>query len=119
VDIRPIRNDADHEAAVREIDRLWGAADGTPDGDALDVLITLVDAYENEHFVLPSVDPVEIVKEVMANRGYTQADLGKIFGSRSRASDLLAGRRSLSLEQIRRLHREWKIPADALIGEAA
>ncbi|HEY3951207.1 helix-turn-helix domain-containing protein [Phenylobacterium sp.] len=119
MDIRPIRTEADHDAAVREIERLWGAAEGTPEGDALDVLITLVDAYETEHFKLPAVSPVEIVKQVMAERGYTQVDLGKVFGSRSRASDLLSGRRGLSLEQIRRLHAAWKIPAEALIGEAA
>ena len=119
MDIRPIGADAEYDAAVRKIERLWGAAGHTAEGAALDLLIDLVDAYETEHFKLPAVSPIEIVKQVMAERGYTQADLGKVFGSRSRASDLLSGRRGLSLEQIRRLHAAWKIPAEALIGEAA
>jgi HTH-type transcriptional regulator/antitoxin HigA len=119
MDIRPIRTEADYDAAVREVERLWGAPEGTPQGDALEVLITLIDSYEIEHFAMPPVSAIELLKEFMANRGLTQADLGRVLGSRSRASDLLAGRRKLSLDHIRRLHQAWRVPAEALLVDAA
>lgn len=117
MDIRPIRTDEDHEAALREISRLWGAPVGSPEGDRLDVLITLVDAYESERWPIPKSTPLEVLKFMMEQNDRTQADLGKLLGSRSRASEILNGKRELTLDQIRLLAREWKIPAAALIGE--
>ena len=114
-DIKPIRTDADHTAALREIEALWGAQQGTPDGDRLDVLIELVHGYEEKQFAFPKVEPVALVKAVMAERGLVQKDLAKVLASPSRASEFLAGKRGLSVEHIRSLRQAWGIPADALI----
>lgn len=116
MEIRPIQTDADHTEALREIERLWGAASGTPDGDKLDVLATLVERYEEQHFPMPDADPVEVIVQVMADRGYTRGDFAAVLGSQSRATEILARRRTLSVEHIRRVHRSWRIPAELLIG---
>lgn len=116
--IRPIRNDDDHAAALAEIERLWGAAPGTPESDALDVLATLVDRYEDERFLLPDADPVAVIEAYMANNDLSRKDLARVLGSESRASELLGHRRGLSVEHIRRIHSAWKIPAELLIGES-
>jgi HTH-type transcriptional regulator / antitoxin HigA len=116
--IRPIRTDADHAVALREIERLWGAEPGTPEGDALDVLATLVDRYEDERFTLPEADPVKVIEAYMANNGLSRKDLAEVLGSQSRATEVLAHRRALSIEHIRRIHGAWKIPAELLIGES-
>ncbi len=115
MDIRPIRSADDHEAALREIDRLWGAPSGTPDGDKLDVLATLVERFEEREHPFEQPSPVEMIKFVMEQNGYGQADLAKLLGSRSRASEVLSGKRKLTLEQIRLLHSHWRIPLNSLI----
>lgn len=117
MEIRPIRTDADHEAALREIDRLWGSAPGTDDGDRLDVLATLVERYEETRWPIPRSTPREVLKFMMEQNDRSQTDLANLLGSRSRASEILSGKRELSLDQIRLLAREWHIPAASLIGE--
>lgn len=117
MDIRPIRNDADHEAALREIEALWGAPQDTADGDRLDVLITLANAYEDKRWPISKADPIGFLKFMMEQQDRTQADLARLLNSRSRASEILNGKRELTLDQIRLLVREWRIPAAALIGE--
>lgn len=119
MDIRPLRTPQDHEAALREIDRLWGALPDTDDGDRLDVMAVLVERYEDAHYPMPRVEPVDVLRFVMEQNGRTQADLADLFGSRSRASEVLNGKRALTLEQIRSLQRHWHIPAGALIGNMA
>jgi HTH-type transcriptional regulator / antitoxin HigA len=117
MDIRPIRNDADLSAALARIDQQWGAEPGTEAGDTLEVLAILVEAYETAHF--PTThrgDAVDTLKFLMDENDRTQADLAELLGSRSRASEILNRRRSLTLDQIRLLHRRWGIPAGALIG---
>lgn len=118
MEIRPIRNDEDHAVALREIERLWGAEPGTPEGDALDVLATLVDRYEDERFPLPEADPVEVIEAYMENNDLSRKDLAEVLGSQSRATEILTHRRSLSIEHIRRLHHAWNIPAELLIAES-
>ncbi|WP_371425275.1 type II toxin-antitoxin system HigA family antitoxin [Tardiphaga sp.] len=116
MDIRPIRNDDDHMAALREIERLWGAATGTDDGDKLDVLATLVEKYEETRW--PSVDaadPVDLLTYAIDELGHTQAELAELLGSRSRASELLNRRRPLTVEMIYKISEAWKIPADLLV----
>ena len=111
MDIRPIRNDKDHRFALAEIDRLWGAAHGTPEGDQLDILVTLVEAYEEEHWPLKSrrrFDPVDVLRYAIDELGHTQAELARIIGSRSRASEVLARRRPLTLEMIQKITGNWK-----------
>lgn len=115
MDISPIRNAADHDSALREIERLWDAADGTPDGDKLDILVTLVEAYERQRWPIQASDPVEIIKFIMEQRDATQADLAALLGSASRASEILRRRRPLTLQMIWRLHEAWGIPAELLI----
>jgi HTH-type transcriptional regulator/antitoxin HigA len=120
MDVRPIRTRADHVAALRDIDTLWGSPQGTEDGDRLDVLIALVEAYEARTWPESELaaDPISIIRYVMSENDYTQKDLAEVLGSKSRASELLSGRRDLTLDHIRRLSRAWHVPAGALIGES-
>src|SRR5574341_239939 len=113
--LKPIRTDADHEAALAEVERLWGARAGTPEGDRLDILATLVDAYENEHYPMDSPDPIEAIKFRMEQEGLTRKDLEGILGTRTRVAEVLNRRRGLSINMIRRLHEKLGISAEVLI----
>ena len=117
MEIRPIRNQADYEAAVGEIERLWDAVPGTDDGDKLDILATLVEKYENERWPIDTsrVDPIDMLNYLIEDGGHTQAELSELLGSRSRASEILNRRRALTVEMIHKLNTEWKIPAELLI----
>jgi HTH-type transcriptional regulator/antitoxin HigA len=114
-ELKPIRNDADHAAAMAEVARLWGAKSGTADGDRLDVLVTLIDAYEAKHHALDAPDPVEAIKFRMEQQGLTRRDLEGVIGSRTRIAEVLNRRRGLSIDMIRRLHERLGIPAEVLI----
>ena len=100
MEIRPIRNEKDHAKAVRMIEKLWGAPVGSREGDKLDVLATLVDAYESKHFSLSRLDPVDTIKVHMEMTERTQSDLAELLGSKSRASEILNRKRALNLEQV-------------------
>jgi HTH-type transcriptional regulator/antitoxin HigA len=113
--IGPIRDDAAHRAALKEIDRLWGARKGTPDGDRLDVLMTLADLYERSRWPDEDLDPVEAIKARMENSGRSRKDFEKIVGSSGRASEVLNRKRHLTLAMIWKLVREWKMPAEVLV----
>jgi HTH-type transcriptional regulator/antitoxin HigA len=115
--IQPIRTDADHAAALRRIDELMDAAPGTPAADELDVLATLVEAYEDRHFPVADPDPLAAIQFRMEQLGLTRKDLEPLLGSRGRVSEVLNGRRALSLQMIRRLHRELGIPLESLVSE--
>ncbi len=115
MDIRPIHTQEDHAAALGMIERLWGSPAGTPEGDKLDILATLVDAYEREHFPLENLDPIDTIKAHMAMNGYSNADLADVIGSRSRTSELLNRRRALNLQQVHRIVDAWNIPAELLV----
>ena len=115
MNIRPITTDEDHAAALRELERLWGAKPDTEDGDRLDLLATLVEHYEERRYPLTDSDPVDTIKVHMEMTGRTQGDLSGLLGSASRASELLNRKRALTMEMVHLLHKEWKIPADALI----
>jgi len=117
MDIQPIRTDADHQAALREISALMEAEPNTPEGDRLDILATMVERYEQKRWPIPKATPLEVLRFMMEQNDRTQADLSRLLGSRSRASEILNGKRELTLEQIRLLAREWHIPAGALVGE--
>jgi HTH-type transcriptional regulator/antitoxin HigA len=116
MNIRPIRNDEDHRAAIETIDRLWGAKVGSPDGDALDVLATLADAYETARWPVAALDPVDTIKAHMEATGRNQADLAEVIGSRSRASEIIARKRPLTIGMVRNLASEWHLPAALLIA---
>jgi HTH-type transcriptional regulator/antitoxin HigA len=117
--IKPIRTEEDHKEALAEIERLWNAAPGTPDGDRFDVLATLVDAYEREHTPILPPDPVEAIKFRLEQQGQTRKALEPILGTRARVSEVLNGNRTLSLAMIRALNRELQIPLDVLVAERA
>jgi HTH-type transcriptional regulator/antitoxin HigA len=118
MEINPIRTDADHRRAMAEIDRLWGAREGTPEGDRLDVLATLVDAYEEKRWPAADMDPVEAIEAAMAHEGRTRADLAALIGQ-SRATEVLKRRRALTLPMIRKIAAAWHVPEQVLIREYA
>jgi HTH-type transcriptional regulator/antitoxin HigA len=119
MDVRPIRTKEDHAAALAAIDELWGAEPDTEAGDRLDVLLALVENYEDRVYPAPrGVDPIDALLFLMSENDRTQKDLAELFGSRSRASEVLNHRRPLTLDQIRLLHTKWGVPAECLLGEA-
>jgi HTH-type transcriptional regulator / antitoxin HigA len=114
-ELKPIRTKADYEKALSEFERLWGAKSGTREGDRLDVLATLIDAYEAEHFPMDPPDPIEAVKFRMEQQGLSRKDLEPLIGTRTRVAEVLNRKRSLSIGMIRRLHKHLGISADVLI----
>lgn len=118
MNIRPIKSEADYDAALAEIERLWGAEPNTAKGDKLDVLLMLVDAYEKEHYPIDPPDPVEAIKFRMEQMGLTRKDLETYIGSRGRVSEVLNHKRELSLKMIRQLHHNLNIPLESLIGRS-
>lgn len=117
--IKPIKTEADYETALAEIEKLWGAKESSPKGDRLDVLITLVEAYEREHHAIDPPDPIEAIRFRMDQMDLTRKDLEPLIGSRARVSEVLNGKRDLSLSMIRRLHKALKIPLENLVGKVA
>lgn len=114
-DVKPIHSEQDYEAALAEIDSLWGAKLGTPNGDRLDVLATLVESYEDKHFPIDLPSPIDAIKARLDQLGLQRKDLEGILGGRSRVSEVLSGQRALSLSMIRRLVADLGIPAEVLV----
>jgi HTH-type transcriptional regulator / antitoxin HigA len=118
MDIRPIRTNKDHRAALAEIDACWGAPEGSEEGDRLDVLVALVESYEAKRWPIEShkrFDPIEVLHYAIEELGHTQAELAELLGSRSRASEILARRRALTVDMIHKIGEAWKVPADLLV----
>jgi HTH-type transcriptional regulator/antitoxin HigA len=116
MEIKPIKTERDYRAALNVIDRLWSARRGSPQADRLDVLATLVEAYEDKHFPILPPDPIEAIKFRMEQQGLNTSDLARVVGGRNRASEILSRKRGLSLAMIRNLHRKFHIPAESLIA---
>lgn len=116
--IRPIRNEQDHRAAVARIEKLMSAAPDTPEGDELDVLATLVDTYEAKHHAIDAPDPVSAILFRMEQHQLSRKDLEPLIGSRARVSEVLTGKRPLTLEMVRRVKSGLGISADLLIMPA-
>src|SRR4051812_12081197 len=114
-DIKPIRTKRDHEAALAEVERLWGSKLGTPEGDRLDVLATLIEAFEETHYPMDPPDPIEAIKFRMEQQGLSRKDLESLIGTRTRVAEILNRRRNLSIGMIRRLHKKLGISAEVLI----
>jgi HTH-type transcriptional regulator/antitoxin HigA len=114
-ELRPIRTEADYQQALADVERLWGAKSGTHDGDRLDVLATLIDAYEAQHDPMDPPDPIEAIKFRMEQQGLPRKDLEPIIGTRTRVAEVLNRKRGLSIDMIRRLHDRLGISADVLI----
>ena len=114
-ELKPIRSEADYARALLEVETLWGAKSGTSKGDRLDVLATLIDAYEAEYHPMDPPDPVEAIKFLMEQQGLTRKDLEPAIGTRTRVAEVLNRKRSLSIGMIRRLHERFGISAEVLI----
>lgn len=117
MNITPIRTEHDYEAAMERIDELWGAPVGSQDGDELEVLATLVEAYEAKHYPIAPPDPVEAIKFRMEQQGLTPEDMVAYLGHRSRVTEILNRKRKLTLGMIRKLSDGLKIPLDSLISD--
>src|SRR6266851_1567805 len=115
MEIKPIRNQQDYEAALRRVESLWDSKDGSPECDELDVLVTLVEAYEREHFPVDLPDPIEAIKFRLEQQGKDTRALIGLIGQRTRVYEVLQRRRALSLQMIRTLHDKLGIPANVLI----
>jgi HTH-type transcriptional regulator/antitoxin HigA len=113
--LKPIKSEADYDATLKEIERLWDAEEGSVDGDRLEILATLVEAYEENHFPMDLPDPIEAIKFRLEQQGEDQSALIGILGSRTRVYEVLRRDRALSLNMIRQLNRHLKIPAEILI----
>ena len=118
MDIQPIRTDEDHRAALAEIEACWGAPEGTQQGDKLEILVALVELYETKRWPIETgqnFDPIDVLHYAIEELGRSQGELAKLFGSRSRASEILSRRRALTVEMIHKIGEAWKIPADLLV----
>lgn len=115
MEIRPIKTEADYNAMLAEVEHLFEATPDTPEGDRLEVLTTLLEAYEKTHYSIPSPDPVEALTYWMESRGVTRKDMEPLVGSRARLSEIFNHRRGLTLTMIRNLHNKLGIPVEALI----
>jgi HTH-type transcriptional regulator / antitoxin HigA len=115
--IRPLKSEADYDAALTEIEQYFDSEPepGTPEADRFDLLALVIGDYEAKHWAIEAPDAPDALRELMETRGLTQQDLARVLGSKSRASEVMNRRRHLTLEQAWKLHREWGIPADALI----
>lgn len=115
MDIKPIKNDADYRAALKQVEGLMMAAPDTPEGEMLDVMVTLIEAYEAKHFPMELPDPVAAIKFEMERKGLTVKDLEPMIGKSNRVYEILNHKRSLTLKMIWKLHEELGIPAESLI----
>jgi HTH-type transcriptional regulator / antitoxin HigA len=115
--IRPIRSDADHAAAMLEVERLWGAKDGTADGDRLDIIATLIATYEDQRWQFAKPDAVSAIEFRLEQQGLSRKDLEPFIGSRARVSEIMNRKRPLTLAMIRKLAAGLAIPTDALIRQ--
>jgi HTH-type transcriptional regulator/antitoxin HigA len=114
--IKPIKTERDYQKALKEIKRLWDAKPNSPKGDRLEVLVTLVEAYERKHYKVEPPDPVEAIKFRMEQLGLKASDLAKILGGRSRVSEVLNRKRKLTVDMMRSLRKRLDIPAESLLG---
>jgi len=115
MDLKPIKNEQDYQNALARLEVIFDAKRDSSEGDELEILGVLIDQFENEHFPIALPDPVEAIKFRMEQLGYTQSDLAKVIGLKSRASEILNKKRKLSLDMIRQLHDKLNIPTDVLI----
>jgi HTH-type transcriptional regulator/antitoxin HigA len=118
MDIKPIKNERDHERALQRVEFLWKSPEGSAESDELDVLATLIEAYERERYPIDLPDPVEAIKFRLEQQGKDSRALIGVIGQRTRVYEVLQGKRSLSLNMIRELHDKFGIPANVLIQPA-
>ncbi len=117
MNIHPIKTESDYDQSLSEVEKLWGSSEGTEDGDRLDVLLILIENYENKHHPIDPPDPIDAIRFRMEQMNLSRKDLENIIGSRGRVSEILNRRRNLSLNMIRSLHSNLHIPLESLIGD--
>ena len=117
MDIKPIKTEQYYKSSISRIEDLWGAKRDTPEGDELDLLVTLVESYEMKHYPIAPPDPVDAIKFRMEQMGMTKADMVKYLGSQSRVSEILNRKRSLTLKMVKSLYKGLRIPADILLAQ--
>ncbi|MBF4494015.1 DNA-binding protein [Flavobacterium sp. JLP] len=117
MNIRPIKTERDYDLALERVNNLFNARPDTDEGDELDILVTLIEKYEQIHYSIPEPDPIEAIKFMMEQNGLTDADLGVLLNSRSRVSEIFKRKRALTIKQIRILTEALHIPASTLIKE--
>jgi len=115
MEIKPIKEEEDYERALRRVEQLWASPKGSPESDELDVVVTLIDAYEKEHYPIDLPDPIEAIKFRLEQMGKDFRSLIGVIGQRTRVYEVMRGDRPLSLNMIRSLHDKFGIPADVLI----
>jgi len=115
MEIRPIKSEADYTEALKRIDALWGAKRDTPEGDEFDLLCTIVESFEMMHYPIAPPDPIDAIKFRMEQMGLTKTDMAKYLGSPSRVSEVLGGKRKLTLKMVKSLYKGLKIPAEVLL----
>jgi HTH-type transcriptional regulator/antitoxin HigA len=118
MNIKPIRNDDDLRAAFARLEAVFQAPDGSPEADEMEVLVALVESYENRHYPIGPADPVEAIKFRMEQQGLLAKDLEPYIGSSGRVSEVLNRKRALSLRMVKRLHEGLKIPYESLLSHA-
>jgi len=116
MEIKPIKTEQDYNMSIKRIEELWGAKRDTPEGDELDLLCTLVESYEIKHYPIAPPDPIDAIKFRMEQMGMTKADMVKYLGSQSRVSEILNGKRRLTLKMVKSLYKGLKIPAEILLA---
>ncbi|MBC8400737.1 MAG: helix-turn-helix domain-containing protein [Candidatus Marinimicrobia bacterium] len=114
--IKPIKTEADYQKALSQVDGLWTAKKGTPEGDILEVLTILIEDYENQHHEIVSPNPIDAIKFRMEQLGLKKIDLAKYLGGRNRVTEILQGKRNLTVKMLTKLHKEFGIPAESLLG---
>jgi len=116
MEIRPIKTEKDYNAAIQRIEKLWGVKKNSPNGDELDLLCTIVEAYEMKHFPILPPDPIDAIIFRMEQMNMTKSDMAKFLGSQSRVSEILSGKRQLTLKMVKSLYKGLKIPAEILLA---
>lgn len=116
MNIKPIKTEKDYQAALKQIDKLWDAKPNTSRGDKLEILVTLVEAYEQKHYPIGPPDPIEAIKFRMEQMGLTQSDLAEAMEGKNLVSEVLRGKKNLTLKMARELHKRFNIPADSLLS---
>ena len=115
MEIKPIKSESDYQDSIKRIENLWGARKDTPEGDELDILCTIVESYEMTHYPIAPPDPIDAIKFRMEQMGLTKTDMAKYLGSQSRVSEILGGKRKLTLKMVKSLYKGLKIPAEILL----